>query len=172
MTSTRWSTLSSCHLQTCNLGMAMGAEVVGAPGLLYVYYGSSPLKDGVVIVYGLNWHLWECPFGVNHTVGQIWTVVGSMDSNVDTQAPCLYPAFTYSPGNLLLTLNSSGVCGKVGWFTNPHAHPCKQEYSIPRLIWTEALSQRTSPIKKDWPTWAGYHSFSESCSSITEHIFH
>ena len=49
----------------------MGVEVVGAPGLFYIYYSSGPLKAGEVIVYGLNWHFWECPFGVNHTIHQI-----------------------------------------------------------------------------------------------------
>ena len=34
--------------------MAMGVEVVGVPGLLYIYYGSSPLEAGKLIVCGLN----------------------------------------------------------------------------------------------------------------------
>ena len=51
--------------------MAMGAEVVGAPGLFYVYCGSGPLEASEVIVYGLNWYLWGCPFGENLPVSQI-----------------------------------------------------------------------------------------------------
>ena len=43
-----------CCFQTHGLGMVMGVEVVGVPGLLYVYYGSGPLKAGKVIVCGLN----------------------------------------------------------------------------------------------------------------------
>ena len=67
----RQSTLNSCCFQTCNLGMAMGAEVVGAPGLFYMYYSASPLEAGEVIVYGLNCHLQGCPFGENLPVSQI-----------------------------------------------------------------------------------------------------
>ena len=33
----------------------MGAEVVGAPGLLYVYYSAGPSEASEAIVYGLNW---------------------------------------------------------------------------------------------------------------------
>ena len=51
--------------------MTMGVHVVGAPGLFYIYYGSGPLKASEVIVYGLNWHLWECPSGVNLPISQI-----------------------------------------------------------------------------------------------------
>ena len=34
--------------------MAMGVEVVGIPGLFYVYYGSGPSKAGKAIACGLN----------------------------------------------------------------------------------------------------------------------
>ena len=49
----------------------MGAEVVGAPGLFYVYYGARPLEAGEVIVYGLNLQLQRCPFGENLPISQI-----------------------------------------------------------------------------------------------------
>ena len=66
--------------------MAMEAEVVVAPGLFYVYYGSSPLEASEVIVYGLNWHVLDF-LGENLPFGQIWMVVGSMDLHVDIQGP-------------------------------------------------------------------------------------
>ena len=149
MTLRRPLTLNSYHFQTHNLGMARGAEVVVTPGLFYIDCGSGPLGAGRVIADGLNWHPQGCPFLENLPDGQIWMVVGSIDSHVDALGPCLYLAFCYILGNLLLTfLNSQGVCGKIGWFTNPSACPCKQECSIPGLTWTKALSQRSSPIKK------------------------
>ena len=71
MTPMGWSTLSSCHFQTHSVGMAMGVEVVGVLGLFYIYYGSGSLEAIEVIVCGLNWHLWKCPFRVNLPIGQI-----------------------------------------------------------------------------------------------------
>ena len=49
----------------------MGTEVVVAPGLFYINCSSGPSEAGEVIVDGLNWHLWGCPFGENLPVGQI-----------------------------------------------------------------------------------------------------
>ena len=49
----------------------MGAEVVAAPGLFYIYYGAGPLEAGEAIVYGLNWQLWGCPSGENLPISQI-----------------------------------------------------------------------------------------------------
>ena len=51
--------------------MAMGAEVVGAPGVFYIYYGAGPSEAGKAIVYGLNCQLWGCPFGENLPISQI-----------------------------------------------------------------------------------------------------
>ena len=62
---------TSYHFQTCSPGTAMEAEVVVAPGLFYVYYHSSPSEAGKAIVYGLNWHLLEYPFGKNLPCSQI-----------------------------------------------------------------------------------------------------
>ena len=42
--------MNSCYFQTHDLGMAMGAEVVGAPGPFCLYYSTSPLEAGEVIV--------------------------------------------------------------------------------------------------------------------------
>ena len=52
-------------------GWQWGVEVVGAPGLFYVYYGPGPMKAGEAVVYGLNWHPQECTFRVNLHFGQI-----------------------------------------------------------------------------------------------------
>ena len=65
MTSMRLSTLNSYHLQTCDLGLAMGAEVVVAPGLFYIDCSSGLLEGSEAIDDGLNWHLQGCPFGEN-----------------------------------------------------------------------------------------------------------
>ena len=51
--------------------MARGAEVVEASDLFYVDCGTSLSETGGVIVDGLNWHLWGCPFGENLPDGQI-----------------------------------------------------------------------------------------------------
>ena len=54
----------------------------------------------------------------------------------------LYLAFCYSLGNHSLAfLDSEGVSGKIGLITNPSAHSCKYECSIPSLAQTEALSK-------------------------------
>ena len=61
----------------------MGAEVVGVPGLFYIYCGSSSLEAGLwseLASLGVS-------FGENLPVSQIWTVVGSTDSCVDVQGP-------------------------------------------------------------------------------------
>ena len=65
----------------------MEAELVVAPGLFYIYYSSGPSEAGEVIVYVLNWHFQNCPFGGNLLFGQISMVVGSTDSYVDAQGP-------------------------------------------------------------------------------------
>ena len=62
--------LSSYQFQTHDLGMAMGAEVVVAPGLFYIDCGSGLLEAGDMIVDGLNWHPQGCPFGENPLDGQ------------------------------------------------------------------------------------------------------
>ena len=49
----------------------MGAEVVGASDLFYVYYSASPSEASEVIVYVMNWQLWGCPSGENLPVSQI-----------------------------------------------------------------------------------------------------
>ena len=51
--------------------MVMGAEVIGAPGLFYIYYVASPLEAVEAIVYGLNWQLLGYPFRENLPIGQI-----------------------------------------------------------------------------------------------------
>ena len=55
MTLMRQLTLNSCHFQTCNLGMSLGADGVGEPGLFYVYYGTGPSEAGEAIGYHPNW---------------------------------------------------------------------------------------------------------------------
>ena len=51
--------------------MAMGAEVVVAPGLFYINCSSSLSEAGEAIADGLNWHLWWCPFRENLPDSQI-----------------------------------------------------------------------------------------------------
>ena len=76
--------LSSYHFQTCDWGMETGVEEMVAPGLFYVDCSSGPLGDSGVIADGPNWHLWGCTFGGNLPDGQIWMVMGSTDSHMDT----------------------------------------------------------------------------------------
>ena len=76
----------------------MAAEVVGPPGLFYIYYGSSPSDAGEVIVYYLNWQLQECSFGENLPISQIGTVVGSMDSRMDAWGPSTLSSIWLQPG--------------------------------------------------------------------------
>ena len=61
----RQSTLNSCCFQTHDPRTAKEAEVVEDPGLFYIYYGAGPLEAGEVIVCGLNWQPWGCPFREN-----------------------------------------------------------------------------------------------------------
>ena len=68
-------------------GDGNGVEVVEAPGLFYIYYGSGPSEASETIVYGLNCHLWECPSGENLPISQIWMVVGLTDSCMDASGP-------------------------------------------------------------------------------------
>ena len=63
MTSMRPSTLNSYHFQMHDPGMAMGAEVVVAPGLFYVDCSSGLLEASEVIANGLNWYLWGVLLG-------------------------------------------------------------------------------------------------------------
>ena len=105
----RLLTLNSYHFQTHDPGMARGAEMVVAPGLFYVDCGSGLLEAGEVIVDGLNWHLWGCPFGEDLPDNQIWTVVGLMDSHMDALAlsPLSGILLWHGLGDLLLTFLNS-----------------------------------------------------------------
>ena len=87
--------------------MAMMAEVVGVPGLFYVYYSSGPSKVGETIVYGLIWHLCECPFRVNPPLVKSEQLQGQQIHTWMPGAPCLYPAFSYALGDLPLTFLNS-----------------------------------------------------------------
>ena len=148
--------------------MGMGFEEMVAPGLFYVNFGSSPLGGGRVIADGLNWHLWGCPFVGNLSDGQIWMVVGSLDSHVDALGLLPLSGIWLWPGQFPTDLPESLRGLQLDRLVyQPNACPCKHECGIPGFTWTQALSQRASPIEKGCPTWAHQHGFGEACSSIT-----
>ena len=86
---------------------------------------------------------------------------------------CLNSMIWYSLSNGPFTLlNCHCICGKVGWFSHPCTSSCEQECALSSLIHGQALPHWMSPIEKNFPTWACHHCFSESRSSIMQHICH